>query len=430
MSNSLWPQLKYHPAQRDLWTCAKRFVWVCCGRQSGKTELALRRLVRYLSIEKPWSDPLYIYAGPTFAQAKRTAWQRLLDLTPDNWIADVSKSELTITTVFGSSLMVTGLDKPQRIEGSIVDGIVVDENSDIKPGAYDISVGPTLVTRRGWAWKIGVPKRFGVGAVLYREEFEKAASGKMLDSAAFAWPSDGIVPADELEREKQRLDARDYDELYNASWLSASGGIFHAFDREFNQRPCEYLDTQPIIVGMDFNVDPMAWVLCHDKGGTLECFDELWLRNTNTAAALNVLTSKYAGHKGGWLFYGDASSRARKTSAYSSDFIQIADNASLRAMGRTLHFDTSNPPVADRFAATNARICNGVGVRQLFVSPSCPNLLRDLETRSYKPGTRDTDDTGDQGHMTDALGYIIHRRWPLNLHIQNSNVVTIHTGVR
>ncbi|KKN57524.1 hypothetical protein LCGC14_0561410 [marine sediment metagenome] len=352
-----------------------------------------------------------------------------MSLIPPHWIASTSVSELSIKTTFGSELFLVGLDAPQRIEGLILDGGVIDENSDIKPGVFDLSILPTLVWRDGWTDFIGVPKRFGIGAVEYREKCEKAASGGLPDAALFHWASEGIVPAEFLEMCRETMDARDFDEQFNASWLSASGGIFHAFDREFNVRPCQYLDTQPIIVGMDFNVDPMAWVLCHDKGGVLECFDEIWLRNTNTSAALNVLTGRYPNHKGGWLFYGDASSRARETSAYSTDFIQIAENDLIKAMGRTLHFDTSNPPVADRFAATNAHICTGVGVRRLFVSPSCPNLIRDLETRSYKPGTRDTDDTGDQGHITDALGYIIHKRWPLQLVIQNSQIITLHTGV-
>ncbi len=119
---SAWPQLEYHATQTALWECLKRFVYVPAGRASGKTELSLRRLVACLPIEKEW-EPTYVYAGPTYAQAKRTAWKKLKTLCPSRWIADVSESELSITTVFGSTLFLVGLDKPERIEGIQIDGI-------------------------------------------------------------------------------------------------------------------------------------------------------------------------------------------------------------------------------------------------------------------------------------------------------------------
>ena len=67
----VWPQLKHHPIQYKAQTSTERFVYLPCGRQSGKTEIAMRRLISYLSYKRPWTDPKYFYAGPTFGQAKR-----------------------------------------------------------------------------------------------------------------------------------------------------------------------------------------------------------------------------------------------------------------------------------------------------------------------------------------------------------------------
>ena len=420
-----WPQLKYHPVQYKAWTSSKRFSYLPCGRQSGKTELALRRLVRYLPVKKDYPTT-YFYSGPTYAQAKRTAWQRLINLIPKEWISSISHSELTIKTVFGSTLFLFGLDKPQRIEGlTRVDGGVIDENSDIKPGTFDLSVLPTLTWSNGWIWFIGVPKRYGVGAVEYRERCEKAAAGELADSALFHWPSSEIISPEALEYARSAMDERDFAEQFGAKWLDAGGGVFHSFSTEFNVRPCVYDVNLPIIVGMDFNISPLTFVFCHVKGTSLEVFDEQWLRDSNTPAALEVMTKKYAGHKGGWRIYGDASCRARHTSAYSSDYIHIAQNEQLKSMGRTLHFDMSNPPLADRFAETNAKICNSAGLRQLFVDPKCKHLINDLCIRAYKPDSREPDDSGDIGHITDALGYIIHKLWPLSFSLPASNTVGI-----
>ena len=119
--------------------------------------------------------------------------------------------------------------------------------------------------------------------------------------------------------------------------------------------------------------------------------------------------------------------KSRKTSALQSDYVHIAGDEKLKSMGRKMHYDRSNPPVADRFAETNARICNGAGQRNIFIDSRCKHLIHDLETRAFKPGTRDADDSDkDQGHPTDALGYFCHKRFPLNLIFNNKQIITIH----
>lgn len=425
-----WPQLRYHSVQAELLACLKRFIFLPCGRQSGKTELALRHLVMWLPVRKPWRRPLYFYAAPTLKQARRVAWDRLLELVPPQWIADVSITDDRIKTVFGSELFLDGLDKPERIEGQILDGGVVDENSDIKPGTYAKSIHGTLVTRHGWCWRIGVCKRFGVGAVEFRENCKKAANGELPNSAVFAWPSKGIVSEEELEIARAGLDERGFKEQYEATWLTTAGGIFYAFDSEFNVRPCSYDPNLPIVVGSDFNVNPMAWILGHIKGNTFEVFDEIWIRNTNTPATIDELLRRYGTHKGGFQMYGDASARGRHTSAYMTDYNHIAGDDRLRKLGRSMHYIRSNPPVADRFATTNARICSGDGVRHVFVDEKCKHLIFDLESRGYKPGTREADDSDkDQGHPTDALGYVLHKKFPLSKMISQPQTITITSGV-
>ena len=388
----------------------------------------MRRLVACLPDEKEW-DPVYVYGGPTYGQAKRTAWRKLKKLCPNQWITDLSETELSITTKFGSTLFLVGLDKPERIEGIQIDGMVVDENCDIKAGTFDLSILPTLVWRKGWAWRIGVPKRFGPGAAEFRTRYEKAVAGELPDSAGFTWPSSEIVPPELLDYARATMDARDYSEQFDANWLTACGGIFHAFDRKYNVRPCGYDENKTILVGSDFNVDPMCSVLAHLNSGVVEVFDEMFLRNSNTPELLRVLTSRYQNHKGGWEFYGDATGKARKSSATMSDYAHISTNAALRSMGRTLHYPMSNPAIADRFAAMNARICSGDENRRVYIDGKCEHLITDLEIRAYKPNSREPADTGDIGHPSDALGYLLCKRFPLGFEMPAySNKITIMRG--
>ena len=190
--------------------------------------------------------------------------------------------------------------------------------------------------------------------------------------------------------------------------------IFYAWDsiKNVDDRVCYHKD-KPIAVGSDFNVDPMCWAIGHRADNGLTVFDELSLRNTNTRQTLDELHARYGEHTGGWEFFGDASGSARKTSADTSDYLQIKNDKRFR--DARVYYPKKNPPIASRFAACNSLMCNAAGERRLYVHPRCKVLIKDLEDRAYKQGSREPDDYGDIGHMTDGLGYIIHRCWPVTL---------------
>jgi hypothetical protein len=198
-----------------------------------------------------------------------------------------------------------------------------------------------------------------------------------------------------------------------ANWEEAGGSIFYAFSKENMSVEAECIPSLPIVVGSDFNVDPMCWVIGHVIDDQLYIFDEMFLRNTNTQKTLDELHRRYGKHEAGWSFYGDATGRARKTSASVSDFVQIRNDR--RFHSARVFYPKSNPLVVDRFAACNALFKNALGVRRCTINPRCKRLQQDIDERVYKEGTREADDYGDVGHMTDALGYIIHRKFPIRI---------------
>lgn len=423
MLTSTWTPLRYHEQQSTLWRTKARYCAVAAGRGSGKTEIARRRVVRFLPIKKPWPNPLYFYALPTFSQAKRVAWEPILSLIPKHWIAEENKSDLLIRTVFGSTLYVLGLDKSHRAEGVQWDGGIIDESSDQKPGVFERTFLPAFSHRDAWCWRIGVPKRHGIGVNDFRRFFERGGSDPDIES--YNWPSSDIVDPEELLFAKQTLDELDYIDQFEASFQRVGGGIFHAFNKEFNvTKDAEYDHRLPICVCSDFNVDPMSWCLAHIKNDNVFVFDEISARNTNTESTLDRLYRMYANHRSGWEFYGDATGRARKTSASSSDYAQIRNDN--RFTPKRVYYLRSNPPRADRFASCNAMFKNALGVRRCFINPKCKWLIKDLEDRNYKPGTSEPDDYGDIGHMTDALGYLIHFKFPMTKIIHKSLGVSTH----
>jgi len=363
---------------------------------------------------------MYFYALPVYKQARRVGWEPLRRLIPDSWIKKESISDLRIVTHFNSELWVVGLDKPQRVEGDQWDGGTIDEASDVRPGTFGRSILPALSHKYGWCRRIGVPKRFGIGA----NEFKAACmQADGVDSLYFNWPSTDILTPDQIRWARENLDERDFREQYMASWETASGLIFYAFDSVANvDKEVLYDPTRPLIVGSDFNVDPMCWVLCQWQGEELWVIDELFIRNTNTQYTLDALHKRYGSHPAGWEFYGDATSRARKTSASVSDYIQIRNDS--RFLGRRgVFYPQANPSRRDRFAACNALLCNASGVRRCKVHPRCKRLIADLENRAYLEGTTDPNDSGDIGHMSDAWGYVVYMT--SRLKVQSSSAPTV-----
>jgi len=425
--------LHHHAIQRALWLCKKRFVSVPAGRGSGKTELLKRRLVRCLPIPKPWGTPRYFYGAPTEAQAKRIAWNHFLQLIPKNWIHAIKTAELKIETVFGSELYVTGMDKPQRAEGIQWDGCGLDESCDLKPKVFELVVLPMLAHRLGWCWRIGVPKRFGPSATEFRKFHEGACSGQIPDAAGFTWASDDILSDEQLEYARRMMATLDYREQFGGVFVDAGGGVFHAFSESYNVRRVEYHHDQAIVVGSDFNVNPMAWVLGHRYKNRMEWFDEIYMEHTNTPATLRVLYERYKSHVGGFEFYGDATGQQNKSSAEQSDYNHIASDKRFHELGCSVHYPSINPPVSDRFAACNAMFCNVDDDCRMFVDPSCAHLIDDLRTRAYKPGTKEADDKQGRvrkiGHMTDAMGYPVFRLFPVDVELRGAGTQEITISV-
>jgi hypothetical protein len=432
-----WNRLRPHKKQSQAWGCQERFVVLCCGRFSGKTEISRRRIVSYLPVKKEWDRPNYFYALPTYGQAKKVAWQQLLDLLPPHWLyRRPSDSSMVIETVFGSKLYVLGLDQPARVEGIEWDGCVIDESSDQKAGTFDRSVRPALAVRSGWCWRIGVPKRYGPGASEFKHAFELGQKGEG-GYRSFTWPSWEVADKDEIESLREQLDAKDFEEQIGGSWVSAGGLAYHAFNRSINVKATRYDPTRPILVGSDFNVDPMAWVLgqlvpLKDGEKGIEIFDEIWLRNTNTKDTLDILWQRYGEtHKGGWVFTGDASSKNRHTAASKSDYRQLLNDSRFQAKVR---YDSSNPAVKDRVAAVNTLLKNAAGKTRLWVDDRCQHLILDLSNRSVDPtGAPMLAEGGtgrkDSGHATDALGYLVYKYFPIIVNQGDGpNLVVIHSG--
>jgi hypothetical protein len=412
-----WKYLRPHAVQNRLCLSRARFKIVLAGRGSGKTEHAKRRLVME-AIANP--NGLYFYTAPTLEQARNIAWRDVLDLLPPELIANKWENICKILLKNGTEIRFISGENPARFEGVQWNGGIIDEASDQNlHQLVFLSLMPALSHKRAWLWIIGVPKRKGIGAQTFKELCIKASSPEHPDYEYFFWKSIEIAPPEEIELARETLSPADFREQYEASWENAGGLVFPDWSEE-NVRPCPYRRDDPIIVGSDFNVNPMAWTLSHLVGGNLECFDELFIRDTITPKTLDVLHLRYPTHKAGWIFMGDATSTHRHSSATVTDYVHIHNDE--RFTPKKMLYPEKNPIVADRIAVMNAAILNAKGVRKVFVDPKCKYLINDFTYMAYDDKNEPLK-VGDLSHATDAHGYVIWQALPMRVIKKSTSMV-------
>ena len=147
-----WTTLRTIAEQVEAYNSPHRFNTLACGRRSGKTELIGKRRLIYRALRgSRYPTPRYFVAAPTRDQAKRIYWSDLKAMIHPSWRkGDPSETELVIRLHNGAEIHVVGMDKPERVEGVGWDGCVLDEYANMKPGAWQENIRPSLSDRSGW----------------------------------------------------------------------------------------------------------------------------------------------------------------------------------------------------------------------------------------------------------------------------------------
>jgi hypothetical protein len=430
-----WTTLRPHPEQNRLWRSSARFRVVSAGRRSGKTELAKRDTVVRALGETEVDNARFILAAPTLAQAKEIFWRDVQSLVPDWAKVKISHTELSVELVNSSRIVVAGLDRPQRIEGSPIRDIKVDEYANCQADSWDAHIRPALSDPSciGSAWLFGVPEG--------RNHFyRKAKRGQACEDGEwdhFTWHSADILPPGEIAAARAELDPLTYAQEYEGSFITFEGRAYYGFGAE-NVRRLRYDPELDLIFCFDFNVSPGVAAVVQEQvqGGELSTcvIGEVWIpMNSNTPAVCARLVKDWgeegAGHRGRVKLYGDATGGARGTAKVAGTDWELIEGAMRRAFpgtvevaGREFHrvsmsVPNRNPSERARVNALNSRIRAADGARRLLVDPTrAPHVVEDLEGVGLLPGgSGEIDKKADPmlTHLTDAIGYHVEREHPV-----------------
>lgn len=402
-------------AQTAVAGSSSRFRVFVAGRRTGKTFLSVRELARFARY--PGKRVLYIC--PTYQMARDIIWSDLKDrLSKLNWIAKTNESRLEVELINGSTIALRSGESGENLRGGGYDFVVFDETSDIKPEVWYEVIRPALSAQKppGSALFCGTPKGFNWFKDLY-----DLGRGSDPDWASFQFTTleGGNVPEEEIEAARKDLDERVFQQEYEAKFQTYSGIIAYNFsDHNVVTRqpnPAKYL-----VIGMDFNVDPMTAVVYEHLKDGLHAFDEITIYGSNTDEMVAEIKNRYPDNR--IICFPDPAGAQRRSSAGGRTDISILQNAGFDVRYRQRH-----PAIRDRINALNSLLLNSKGDRRLLVDPKCKNLIKAFQRYTYKPGTQIPAKDSGFDHIFDAATYAVEYLFPITKDRPADN--TKHFGV-
>lgn len=224
MSDLIQTGYKPRPPQAAIHKLVKntRFSVCVAHRRMGKTVAAINQLI-HSALKCDKKNPRFAYIAPTYAQAKRIAFEYLLEYTrPLGGVANVAELRVDF---MGRRISLYGADNPDSLRGIYLDGCVIDEVGDVSPSLFTDVIRPTLADRIGWSLFIGTPK----GATFFKELRDRADNpkDKTWGLLEFKASETKLLDQAELDSAKQEMGDSRYMQEFECSFDAPIVGSYY-----------------------------------------------------------------------------------------------------------------------------------------------------------------------------------------------------------
>jgi hypothetical protein len=318
------------------------------------------------------------YVTLSYRSAKQILWGELKSfLSNTNWIQSINEADLHIVLKNGSQISLRGSDNPDSLRGVGLTSVVLDECAFMTKKTWTEVLRPSLSDTGGSALFISSP----AGRNFFYDLWKLGKDGEPgWESFQYTTLDGGNVPAEEIEAAKRDLDEKTFKQEYMATFESYSGVVYYNFHSDQSVKSKSYIKGRQVLIGLDFNTDPMSAVILQKDHDLLYAIDEIVIYSSNTDEISDEIRYRYPVND--VVIYPDPSAVQRKTSAGGKTDVSILQNAGFRVRHRTAH-----PAIRDRINAVNSRLLSSDGKRHLFVDPKCKTLIESLQKQTYKEGT-------------------------------------------
>jgi len=393
--------------QDDFVHAEEQFPAMVAGFGAGKSHAAIWRALR-LKLAYPGQNVAYYL--PTYDLVSRMAIPRIEEQIERIGLPYKTNKNDSLVAIGGfNSIILRTMDNPARIVAYEVADSICDE-LDTLPTDKARDVWNKVIARNRQKKPDGSLNTVGVATTpegfrfVYERWKKNPAKGYRLIKATTmsnaANLPDGYIDSLRASYPANLLSAYLDGEFVNLT----AGSIYAEFDRYLNNSTETIAPSEPLHIGMDFNVGNMSAVIFVLRDGNPHSVDEL-TGILDTPAMIAAIKSRYVGHS--ILVYPDASGNSRKSNNASE-----SDIALLRAAQFNVLVAPANPAVKDRILAMNQMIHSG-GVRRLRVNADrCPMFVECLEKQAYDKNG-EPDKSSGLDHLNDAAGYFTFYRFPV-----------------
>lgn len=227
------------------------------------------------------------------------------------------------------------------------------------------------------------------------------------------WASDARKAYDRDEDWRREMELDLTAQLGTAAYPSFNYNLHTRDTLKYNQ-------NLPLCLACDFNVDPMAWIICQIRGGLLLVLDEIVTGPTSIPDMVEEFRNRYPDHPAELHIYGDSNGMTRTAQTERSDYDLMQIYLQNYPSKMVMKVPRKPPRSRDRINSLNHKLKGHERKPGIILSRQCRHLIADLLEVVLRPDGKDVmktykldDPYSARTHASDALGYLVHREWPI-----------------
>jgi len=267
---------KPRPLQQEIHKNLKRFNVLVCHRRFGKTVLTVNELIKKC-LQCTLPRPRYYYIAPTYSMAKRIAWDYLKHYTGVLPKMEYHETELRADLPNGGRIQLLGCERIDTLRGLYMDGVILDEVSQMPPKLWTEIIRPALSDRKGFMIAIGTP----AGHNSFFDLYNHGLQDEQWFAKSFKASETKVVEQEELDEAKKLMPPEIYEAEYECSFESSAIGSIYAqslakCDQEGRVTKVPYDSTLKVDTYWDLGMrDKTAIWFCQQKGSAIHLIDYL-----------------------------------------------------------------------------------------------------------------------------------------------------------
>lgn len=386
----------------------------------------------------------HMLVSPTYPMAEQTIIPTIIEILEDyfepslqegrDYFYNRSKHNFYIKK-WNGIIWVRSADKPSSLKGPNLGSFGIDEPGLIK----DSNVYKIMISRRRHprakypqGYLSGTPE--GLNWFFDLCEGDKIpkdfclVKGKTTDNTHLS--------IDYINDLYDQYDEQLVQAYINGEFVNLEGGsAYYSFSNSLYPKgnlidDFEINPSRPLVLGMDFNYNPMTLVIGQEvmvnKEVKFIVFDELFRKNCDTDMAIEQVLEKYGKYK--FNVYPDMSAYSDSAHGSAKSDITLIKNTFERYKKRPINDyiikgKSANPPRKDRLNSVNTLLRNAKGEIKLLIQKKCKFLLEDLKKCLMEEYINGRYVDPERGHITDALGYAVHARYPVRIDRYYNNLI-------